>query len=221
MGNSMFSVNKTTLNKTIKLSLVVLSFSLILSAVFFVTDTRADTDVIAVTDVIRRSYLPLLMRAKDPIDFENPSFEDGMNYWTYYSTQGGFDIHTSAQHFDGWYSARLGSDTENYRMAWIAQQVVVPDGRPWLTYWYYVDTPEDYCPSYTLYDFIRLKVNNYEIVSFPLCDDESHPNRVWLKQAIDLSVYQSMNVQVKVYFENDGSLPSDIYVDLFSFQSSP
>lgn len=211
----MFAVKKTTITKYVQLCCVLLSLSIFLAAVFFVTDTRAETLV------IRRSYLPFVIKSEDTDTFDNPSFENGMKYWTYYSTQGGEDIHTGAQHFDGLYSARLGSDTENYRMAWIAQQVVVPDGRPWLTYWYYVNTPEDYCPSFTLYDFIRLKVNNYEIVSFPLCDDESHPNRVWLKQSIDLSVYQSMNVQVKLHFENDGSLPSDIYVDLFSFQSSP
>lgn len=170
-------------------------------------------------DLIRRLWLPIVIKnSQQPPGLDNPDFESGAVGWNFYSTQGGGDIVTTAPLPRGSYSARLGSSWEISRVAYISQQVMIPVGKPWLTFWHYIDSQEDYCPQYTLYDFVRVEINGGEILSFPLCDDGVTLNRVWLKRAVYVGSYQGMNVNLKIYFQSDITLPSDYYVDDFAFE---
>ena len=213
MGALMSTGTRKVFITTKKLVYAAAISSLFLVGIFSTLVTRAETLVTL------RVYLPAILRAVDfPNPLSNPGFEEGYSGWNFFSTQGGLDIISSAHAHSGLYSARLGNWDENYRKAYISQYVAVPIGRPWLTYWHYVDTPEDYCPMFTRYDFISIQVNLYEEDYYSLCDDVDHPNRVWLKQAFDLSAYQGMRVYLRIYFESDGNWASDIYVDDFNFE---
>lgn len=177
--------------------------------------------VMADVAAMHRLWLPMVLKAEEYHSgpgLDNPDFELGKVGWFFYSTQGGGDIISIAPEPRGYYSSRLGNDSENLRRAYISQQATVPQGKSWLTFWYFVDSQEDYCPAYTLYDFLRIEINGYEMLTFPLCEDPENPNRVWLKRAVDLSIYQGMNVYLKIYFESDGTLPTDLYVDDFAFE---
>lgn len=175
----------------------------------------------AAIDLTHRLWLPTVLKSahhSQTSNLDNPDFELGATGWTFYSTQGGGDIVKTAPVPRGYFSARLGSSWEMERRAYIAQQVVIPQGKPWLTFWHYIDSQEDYCPQYTLYDFVRVEVNGAEQLSFPLCDDGVTVNRVWLKRAVYLGNYQGMSVYLKIYFQSDITLPSDYYVDDFAFE---
>jgi len=171
--------------------------------------------------VTRRTWIPFILKAESinaTQDIDNPKFEEGYTGWFFSSTQGGGDILTVAPIKRGYHSARLGSDIENFRQAYISQHVTVPVGRTWLTYWHYINSQEDYCPVYTRYDYVSIQVNGNEVYVFSLCDDSEHPNRIWQKQALDLSPYQGMSIYLKIYFESDSTLPTDFYVDDFAFE---
>ena len=168
-----------------------------------------------------RVWLPIIFKS-DPSHsspyLDNPDFEEGKVGWFFYSTQGGDDIITVAPEPRGYYSARLGSNVENYREAYISQQATVPTEKPWLTFWHYVDSQEDYCPQFTRYDYVSIQIDGTEVHSLPLCDDADHPNHVWLKQAVYLGNYAGMTVYIKIFFHSDGTLPTDYYVDDFDFE---
>ena len=176
---------------------------------------------LAQSEATRRTWLPVMLKSMQPQstpDIDNPSFEYGAVGWYFYSTQGGAEIVTTAPILRGYYSARLGSDIENYRNAYISQIVTVPEGRAWLTYWHYINSLEDYCPQFSRYDYASVTVNGEEVDVYSLCDDGLLANRIWTKRAVDLSQYQGASVYIKVLFYSDGTLQTDYYVDDFAFE---
>ncbi|MEA3440318.1 MAG: hypothetical protein U9R58_08550 [Chloroflexota bacterium] len=152
-------------------------------------------------------------------DLNNPGFEQQANCWMLYSTMGGGDIISSERAHSGFYSAKLGSYYESNRIAWISQQMTVPNGMPNLTFWTYTDTQEDYCPQFNPYDYFIVEVNGNphpdESSWIPLCEEQ---NGYWIKRNVDLSVFQGTTPSVKLYFESDSTLPSNFYVDDFAFE---
>jgi hypothetical protein len=203
----------TYLNKSQRATLLV--FVLLILVLLFYSQVRAET-----LDV-RRLWLPLIFKSDPTLpsgSIKNPGFEEGQVGWTFYSTQGGGDILTTAPVLRGYYSARLGSNWENYRKAYVSQQVSVPSDKSWLTFWYYIDSQETYCPQFARYDYLSVQMSGTEVDMMHLCDDDTHQNRVWRKHYVDISAYKGKNITLKMYFESDGTLPSDLYVDDFAFE---
>ena len=186
---------------------------LILVSVFFIfSQSNAATE--------RKLYLPIML---NPVlnhcssDLNNPGFEQQANCWTLYSTMGGGDIISSERAHFGFYSAKLGSYYENYREAWISQQMKVPHGKPNLTFWTYTDSQEPYCPQYNKYDYFIVIVNGKfhpdENSWVPLCEEQ---NGYWIKRSVDLSVYQGTTPSVKLFYGSDSTYPSNLFVDDFA-----
>ncbi|NLE44228.1 MAG: hypothetical protein GX620_05870 [Chloroflexi bacterium] len=166
-----------------------------------------------------RQYLPTVYRRHPviPDGVLNGSFESGAAHWTQYSSHGWALIMNSG--FPGSVAPRTGSwaawlGGDDDEIAYVRQQVSVPPGAPYLTYWYWIAS-SDSCG----YDFGGVLVNDATVVDvYELCSATNTGG--WVKRTVDLSGYAGQSISFQIRVETNGSLNSNLFVDDVSFQAS-
>ena len=202
---------------TIRIKKTIALIGIVLSIALFAGSLPVLAEIVQGTHI----YLPIVLKAEstpEPGDLDNPGFEEGQTGWTFYHNYG-LDIVINYRAHSGQNSARLGSDLLNNMESYISQQVEVPFGKPYLTFWSYTYSQEGYCPQFTPYDYFIVKVNGQpypdENSWIPLCEEQ---NGYWIKRSVDLSVFQGTTPSVKIYFQSDSTLETDFFVDDFTFE---
>lgn len=166
-----------------------------------------------------RLYLPVSLQipyVPPTLPLLNGDFEAGRVNWREMSTHGWRIILsrndvTNLPTHSGIWSAWLGGEDDE--ISYIEQEVTVPVGRPFLTYYHGIAS-EDACG----YDFGGVIVNSTVVDQYDLCEDTSAPN--WMRHVVNLSAYAGQNVIMQIRVETDGSLNSNLFVDDVTFSSS-
>jgi hypothetical protein len=144
----------------------------------------------------------------------NGGFEAGRDgTWTEYSAVGRPLITNLANlplgttpHTGNWLAWLGGTNNE---MDYITQTVDIPANHPILSFWMLIDSQEYGC-RYD-YDFGTVSINNTWVTSIPLCIPENTGG--WVKRTLNLSAYAGQTVELQFRAQNDGSLPSSLYID--------
>jgi len=147
----------------------------------------------------------------------NGDFEDGATGWDEYSTHG-WDVIVStsalpeyvAPHSGDW-AVWLGGDYDETSQ--VRQQVDVPAGAPYLTYWHWIDSA-DLCG----YDRAGVNIADTAVDEYWLCAAENTGG--WVEHSVDLSDYAGQSVLLTIYSVTDSSLNSNLFVDDVSIHSS-
>ena len=149
-------------------------------------------------------------------DVTNGDFENGPTDWTEYSTHG-WDLivqsfPTGVTPHSGSWAVWLGGDLDD--VSYIQQQVTVPSGSPYLSYWHWIAS-EDTCG----YDYGSTLIDGSEVDAYDLCSSENTGG--WVQHTVDLSAYEGQSVSLQIRAETDSSANSNLFVDDVTFQSSP
>ena len=147
----------------------------------------------------------------------NGDFEQGTTGWDEYSTHG-WDLIVStsglpsyvAPHSGDWAVWLGGDDDETSR---VGQQVDVPSGDPYLTYWHWIDSA-DLCG----YDWAGVDINGTTVDEYWLCTTADTGG--WVERTVNLGDYAGQSVLLTIYSITDGSLNSNLFVDDVSIHSS-
>lgn len=163
----------------------------------------------------RKLYIPLVLRTSSStaVGISNPGFELPATGWGYLPSEG--QVRSSLRRRSGVYSAGLGNG-EIFRNASISQTVTVPAGQRTLQYWQFVISDE-YCGEDVLWDYVTVTVGGVKVAEYPVC--ESSPQSTWHMNQVNLSSFAGQTVALRVEFASDGSFPSTLYIDDFSFVS--
>jgi hypothetical protein len=157
--------------------------------------------------------ITITMMVTDPI--VNGDFEQGRVAWTEYSTYGWPLIRQefpgTVTPYDGTWAVWLGGDYDD--ISYIQQQVLVPAGQPYLSYWHWIASA-DACG----YDIGTVWVNGTVIETYDLCSDND--TNGWVQRVINLSAYAGQSVSIQIRAECDSSLNSNLFIDHVAFQSS-
>ncbi|MEJ5311036.1 MAG: S8 family peptidase [Anaerolineae bacterium] len=165
-------------------------------------------------------YLPLTLKAYTPPVLETPiangSFESGLDYWDTYSAKGRIVIANTfpnpvTAHGGAW-AAWLGGD--NNESAYIQRPLWVPSDTPYLSYWYWIDSP-DACG----FDVGQVRVNDTVIQTYDLCSAEK--TNGWVAETLGLQAYAGLTVTLTISATTDWSLTSNLFVDDFIFVATP
>ncbi len=157
----------------------------------------------------------------------NPGFEQGTVGWTYFVDVGN-PILTKTLAHSGYWSAELGayyapSDSDPFayvRRAYIQQKIYVPLNGSVLKYWEYIVTDETDCLT-NFGDFVTVYINNTAILRTSICSPSGVQTIPWRPSQIDLDSYAGKWVFFRLEYTSDNTLPSDYYVDDFSFIPQP
>lgn len=146
----------------------------------------------------------------------NGDFEAGRTGWQEISAQGWQLIISRDQvpnmpTHSGLWAAWLGGDDDE--IAFVIQEVTVPAGQPWLTYYHGIAS-EDACG----HDFGGVIVNDVVVDQYNLCQNANTPN--WVRHAVNLSAYAGQTVWLQIRAETNGSKNSNLLVDDVAFASS-
>ena len=171
--------------------------------------------------VTSRLYLPLGVRGfrtGEPVDpVVNGDFEGGPTAWTQSST-GGWDAIINSDfplgvtpHGGSWLAwlGRVDGET-----AYIEQQVTVPGGEPYLTYWHWIKSL-DFCG----FDYARVLVDGVQVDEYDLCFLSETLG--WKIHSVDLGPYVGKSVAIRIQVQTDSSVNSSLFVDDVSFEASP
>lgn len=146
----------------------------------------------------------------------NGDFEQGAVAWTEFSTHGWplirQDFPGSVTPHNGSWAVWLGGEYDD--ISYIQQQVTVPVGQPYLSYWHWIASA-DYCG----YDFGGVLVNGSVVDSYELCSDNNTGS--WVQKVVNLSAFAGASVTLEIRAECDGSYNSNLFIDQVAFQSSP
>jgi hypothetical protein len=152
-------------------------------------------------------YLPVIYKQIAP-DIANPGFEQGYTGWVFNSNQG-IDLITQAQANTGLYSASLANGN-NYRVASISQNLMVPSSRSMLTFWIYINSA-DVCG----WDYLKFYINSQLFYTYDICSGTS--TYQWTFQNMDLSGFSNQAITLMIEYTSDISLASYVYLDDFQF----
>jgi Zn-dependent metalloprotease len=145
----------------------------------------------------------------------NGDFENGSTGWVEYSTHGADLIVTgfpgSVTPHSGIWAVWLGGLSNE--VSYIQQQVTVPPGSSYLTYWHWIAS-QDFCG----YDFGGVLINGTVVDVYTLCASTNTGG--WVKHVVNLSAYAGQSVSLQIRAETDSSLNSNLFVDDVSFQAS-
>jgi serine protease AprX len=159
-------------------------------------------------------YLPIVTRAQ--IGVSNGSFEAGHTAWTEYSARGWPIIVSSSAgapvdpHGGSW-MVWLGGDLNE--TAYIQQQVTVPVGMPYLTYFHWIASADD-CG----YDRASVRVNGAAVHTYWLCD--ANDTSGWVAHSVDLIAYAGQSVTLQLRGEFDSALNSNLFIDDVGFATA-
>lgn len=160
------------------------------------------------------TYIPTIMLpVASNVPLANGGFEQGPVVWTEYSSNGFPLIYhrddLPISPFSGLWAAWLaGLDDE---ISYLEQEATVPSDRSTLAYFHWVASI-DSCG----YDFAYVRVNGSTVESYDLC----HNTGGWVYHSVDLSSFAGQNVSLQLRTETDFSLPSALFIDNVTFQSS-
>lgn len=174
-----------------------------------------DTDSLMVTvEAVQKPrivHLPLVLK----MNLRNGDFEDGASGWRIYSTHGRDVVSTElptgiTPHGGRWAAWLAGAHEEN---AWIEQTVMVPAGKPHLTYWHWIQS-HDLCG----WDIGGVSVNGIVVDECDLCEAENTAG--WVKLTVDLSDYAGQRVDLRLWVRTDDWLESNLFLDDVEFESA-
>lgn len=163
-------------------------------------------------------YLPLVARRYPPLSLPNGDFEEGPTVWIESSEQRDHvilhedDPELRVYAYSGDWAALLGA--ANNETSYIQQEVTVPLTAPYLVYWHWISSSDD-CG----YDFGWVKINGNIVVEYSLC--LARITTGWVQQSVDLGAYVGQTVLLHIQSTTDDSVPSELYIDDFTFQSIP
>jgi len=174
--------------------------------------------------VIVLKYLPLLVRnvgtGAPGGAIVNGDFESGRTAWTESSLKGlpiimeSFPSYMTAH--SGTWAAWLGGEDDE--VSSIGQQITVPNGKSYLTYWHWIDS-QDFCGSgSTHYDVANVVINGSVVDLYDLCLLMNTGS--WTRHVVDLNTYAGQSVSLRIEVKTDVSLNSNLFVDDVSFQPS-
>ena len=108
-----------------------------------------------------------------------------------------------------WFSWLGGDDFETSKLS---QSVLVSSSRPYLHYWYWIDSG-DFCD----YDMFKLKVNSSEVSQSDLCSLTNTGG--WVERVVNLSGYAGSTVTLMFEVTTDESINSNFFLDDVSMSS--
>jgi hypothetical protein len=162
-------------------------------------------------------YIPVVFRPNpNETLINNGDFEQGHVAWTETSSNGYKLIlqppDLIVTPHDGNWAVWLGGWDDE--ISSIQQQVVVPAGYPYLSYWHWIGSQEQLCQ----YDFGEVIVNSAVVEKYYLCV----PNNAngWVKRVVNLSAYAGQSVSLQIYAETNASINSNLFIDHVAFQST-
>jgi hypothetical protein len=165
-----------------------------------------------------RLFLPLVLKnhgVTSSSALANGDFESGHISWIESSSQGWAIVMNASElpmapHGGTWAAWLGGGDDET---AYIQQQVTVPDGTPYLSYYHWISS-EDSCG----HDVARVRVDGATADEYALCSATSTAG--WLQHTVDLSAYAGQSVTLQIRIETDSSGISNLLVDDAAFSAS-
>jgi subtilisin family serine protease len=144
---------------------------------------------------------------------QNPGFESGRTVWTESSVKGYVLICTATScgpaiaPRTGAYLGWLGGDRE---IAELRQNLTLPTGKAYLTFWYQIDSA-DYCGYDKAYAQLKVGSSTKTLKTINLCT--STETTGWVKTQIDVSRYAGNAVTLIFRTKTDSSLVSSFFVD--------
>ncbi|MBN1583155.1 MAG: S8 family serine peptidase [Anaerolineae bacterium] len=163
-------------------------------------------------------YLPVIVNGYRIQDLLNGDFEEGPAHWTEYSSNG-YDVILHESELPDVLSPRSGEwavwlggvDDE---ISFIQQQMRVPYGAPYLTYWHWIASEESCGFGF---DTALVLVNDIAVAQYELCHDKN--TNGWYKYIVDLHAYSEQSISLQIRAVTDGSLNSNLFVDDVAFQA--
>jgi len=150
-------------------------------------------------------YLPLMLNS-NTYPLRNGGFEEGPNVgWQEYSSNG-FDLiyyWPAMAHKGNWLAWLGGNDDE---ISSISQWVAIQPAKPYLHYWYWIDS-YDICG----FDEFLVMINGDVVKRYDLCWEEDTWG--WMPGMVDLSPYIGQLVKIKFEVETDSSNYSNLFID--------
>lgn len=161
-------------------------------------------------------FLPIVLKPPQGIIlFPNGDFEQGPVIWSQYSSSGWPLITTQfipgVSPYDGTWAAWLGGSP--VEISYIVQQILVPHGYPYMSYWYWIDS-EDECGK----DVGQVFVNGNLVDAYSLC----YPNNTggWVNRVVDLYAYTGNSVSITIMAVCDESYNSSLFIDHVAFKTT-
>jgi len=178
--------------------------------------------VTGVRAVLAPIFLPTVLRipyVAPTMPLLNGNFEAGHTGWSEHSAQGWLLIlnRNEVEEIDlpthsGVWSAWLGGDHDE--IAYIRQQVTVPPGQPFLTYWHGIGSVDN-CGD----DFGGVIVNDAVVVDqYDLCKATVTLN--WVFHSVNLSAYAGQTISLQIRVETNGNDVSSLFVDDVAFSAA-
>ncbi len=188
-----------------------------------VGNNQAASAIISTTALVFSNtfYMPIIyMASNPPIPIANGDFESGPAVWASTSAQGRIlivpsSVLTAAQvapHSGQWAAWLGGAFTET---ASLQQTLLVPPSAPYLAYWQWVDSAEAAC----YFDLASWWVNGGVADSYGLC--LSANTHGWVRRVLNLNASAGSLLALKLQVQTDSSVASNLFVDDFTFQSTP
>ncbi len=162
-------------------------------------------------------FIPVIYRPNpNETLINNGDFEQGHVAWTETSSNG-YELILQPPDLivtphDGNWAAWLGGWDDE--ISSIQQQVVVPAGYSFLSYWQWIGSQEQLCQ----YDFGEVIVNSAVVEKYYLC--VANNTSGWVKRVVNLSAYAGQSVSLQIYAETDASINSNLFIDHVSFQTT-
>ncbi len=163
-----------------------------------------------------RLYLPMIMNSPPGVVL-NGDFEQGATTWTQFSAQGwpliintGFPQGIAPR--SGTWAVWLGGD--DMETAAITQTVYVSPINPYLAYYHWADSAENFCS----FDYAFVNINGLAVDTFALCGATNTSG--WAKRVINLSSYAGQTVALSFKITTDQTVNSNWFVDDVAFQTT-
>lgn len=158
----------------------------------------------------------------------NPSFDLGHQIWAENSVffPGELVVEEGlggapAAHTPPWL-AWLGGVTSE--VGEISQRIAVPagSGPAYLHLRYQLSSDETNCSQATPSDSLTLRVNGVQVAGFVVCST-FNTGAVWTPYSFvtNFAAYAGQTIDVTIRMTNDGVLPSSVYLDSLTFESTP
>ncbi|MFC2037100.1 S8 family serine peptidase [Chloroflexota bacterium] len=154
---------------------------------------------------------------------QNGDFESGRGEaWTEFSKNGSTIIRRTPN-FPGYVWPRSGSwaawlGGNHLEDSYIEQQVTVPGGKPYLTFWHWIDS-SDICWAGLHLDYVTVEIDGVVADLYDLCTPRNTGG--WARHTIDLSDHEGHSVSLRIRVRTDSSLISNLFVDDVVFQATP
>ena len=145
----------------------------------------------------------------------NGDFEQGPVVWTEFSENQTDNIRTDFPNgvtaHSGIWAVWLGGQVSDLQeVAWVEQELTVPEGTTSLSFWYWLAS-QDVCG----FDFGWLKVDGVILEQYDLCT--ANDTNTWQLREVDLSDYAGETVTLRFQLETDDNDNSNFFLDDVAF----